>query len=110
MILAKCWVGLSGLVGGRRADARLHARRHRDLDLSRRSPPRAKADHPRLAEGTAEEVLDQALHSFLIARLEPHTLVHAEARVSRTDPLTTGGPCPGNGRTPIMCQYQELTP
>jgi len=38
-------------------------------------------DHPRLAEGTSEEVLDEALHAFLIARLQPHALVDAEARV-----------------------------
>ena len=41
----------------------------------------------RLAEGTAQEVLDQALHSLLIANLEPHALVHAEARVLPGEPI-----------------------
>jgi hypothetical protein len=35
-------------------------------------------DHPGLAEGTAQEVLDEALHPFRIAGLEPHALVDAE--------------------------------
>jgi hypothetical protein len=38
-------------------------------------------DHPGLAEGAAQEVLNQARHPFLIARLEAHALVHAEVRV-----------------------------
>ncbi len=41
------------------------------LDLSRRSPPKAKADHAGLAEGAAQEMLEEAPHSFLVTRLSP---------------------------------------
>ena len=34
-------------------------------------------DHPSLGEGTPQEILDQALHSFLIAGLQAHALVDA---------------------------------
>jgi len=35
-------------------------------------------DHPGLAEGTAQEVLDEALHALLIADFQAHALVDAE--------------------------------
>jgi hypothetical protein len=38
-------------------------------------------DHPGLAEGAPQEILNQALHAFLVTRLQPDALVHAEPRV-----------------------------
>jgi len=39
-------------------------------------------DHPRLGEGTPQEILDQALHSFLITGFESNTLIDTAPGVS----------------------------
>ena len=61
-----------------------------DLDLSRRSPSRAKADHPGLAEGAAQKALDEPLNPLLIAGLQAHALVDTGKQAAGSSVLAQG--------------------